>query len=69
MKYDLLDLPGEIADIPACSNCGDDGVINLGSDVQSTTFCDCDEGEGAFEGMCDGQQAMEQDHGTGGEEW
>ena len=58
MKYDTNDLLGEIKDIPACSNCGDDGVIDMGSDVQSTTFCDCDEGEGAFMAFADAQADM-----------
>ena len=59
MKYDLIDLPGEIADNPICSTCCDDGVIEMGSDVQSTTFCDCEFGEETFEAWADAQSQME----------
>ena len=59
MKYDTNDLIGEIKDIPACSNCCDDGVIEMGFDVQSTTFCNCEFGEEKFEAWADGQSQME----------
>jgi len=59
MKYDTNDLPGEIADLPACSNCCDDGVLEMGSDVQSTQFCDCDAGEETFIAWADAQSQME----------
>ena len=59
MKYDTNDLPGEIQDIPSCSKCCDDGVLEMGSDVQSTTFCDCDQGEETFVAWADAQSQME----------
>ena len=37
MKYDLIDLPGEIADNPECGACFDGGFI----DKDETVFCDC----------------------------
>ena len=59
MKYDLIDLPGEIADLPDCSKCCDEGVLEMGSNIQSTTFCDCDQGEETFEAWADAQSQME----------
>ena len=59
MKYDTNDLLGEIKDIPACSNCGDDGVIEIGKDFQSTLFCDCDQGEETFVAWADAQSEMD----------
>ena len=41
MKYDLIDLPGELADLPDCGACYDNGYI----DEDETVFCDCDAGE------------------------
>ena len=45
MKYDLIDLPGEIADLPDCGACADGGYI----DEEGTVYCDCSEGIA----MCD----------------
>jgi len=59
MRYDLNDLPGELENRPNCSSCLDEGILEMGSDVQSTTFCDCDAGEETFEAMADGQSEME----------
>ena len=59
MKYDLIDLPGEIVELPACSKCCDDGVLEMGSDVQSTRFCDCDQGEETYIAWADAQSDME----------
>ena len=43
MKYDLIDLPGEIADLPDCGACDDSGYID------DTVYCDCSAGSH----MCD----------------
>ena len=59
MEFNEITLPGEIADLPACSKCCDDGVLEMGSDVQSTTFCDCDHGEETFEAWADAQSQAE----------
>ena len=42
-----------------CEICEDSGVLDMGSDVQSTTFCDCEFGEETFEAWADGQSQME----------
>ena len=42
MKYDLIDLPGEINDIPECGACYDTGII-----TDEDVFCDCPKGEAA----------------------
>ena len=60
MIYDLIDLPGEINEPdPSCSHCADSGVLEMGSDVQSTTFCECDSGEETFEAWADAQSQAE----------
>ena len=60
MDYDLIALPGEISEPPRlCSHCCDDGILEMGSDVQSTTFCDCDSGEETFEAWADAQSQAE----------
>ena len=41
MKYDTNDLPGELADLPDCGACYDNGYI----DEDETVFCDCVAGE------------------------
>jgi len=55
MKYDLIELAGELEDRPDCEDCFDSGIIEEGHDVRSTTFCDCPEGEATFEGWADGE--------------
>ena len=47
MKYDLNDLPGEINDIPDCSNCADSGIYE--NFVGEKDFCDCASGCAAEE--------------------
>lgn len=58
----------EASDIPLCSKCADSGVIELGEDVRSTEFCDCDTGEDTFHDMADGEQAYAQ-YGLDEPEW
>ena len=48
MKYDLIDLPGELIDLPECGACDDSGVI-VGEDV----FCDCPKGDAACDASDD----------------
>jgi len=55
MKYDLIDLAGELENRPNCENCLDSGIIEEGHDVRSTTFCDCDQGEETFIAYADAQ--------------
>ena len=50
MKYDLIDLPGEINDIPECGACYDTGII-----TDEDVFCDCPNGEAA----CDASDEMD----------
>ena len=57
MKYDLIELDGELQDPPKCETCLDTGVVEDGYDVRSTTFCDCPEGEEAFIGYADGEMS------------
>ena len=57
MKYDLIDLAGELEDRPNCTNCMDTGIVEEGIDIRSTTFCDCDEGEETFIGWADGESS------------
>jgi len=59
MKYDLIDLPGELENRPNCNSCLDEGILKMGSDVQSTTFCKCDQGEETFIAWADAQSQME----------
>ena len=42
MRYDLNDLPGEINDIPDCSDCADSGIYT--NPVGERDFCDCASG-------------------------
>ena len=50
-----------------CKKCEDNGVLEMGSDIQSTRFCHCDKGEETLMDMADGQSAMDNDHGHRGE--
>ena len=47
MKYDLIDLPGELNDIPECGACYDTGMI-----CDEDVFCDCPKGDAALD-ACD----------------
>jgi len=76
MKYDTNDLPGEIADLPTCSTCLDEGILEIGSDVRSTNFCDCDLGEETFIAWADAESAAPyaddrdwDDSPSGGDYW
>ena len=51
MKYDLIDLPGEVADLPECGACDDGGFI----DEDETVFCECAAGDAA----CDASDDMD----------
>ena len=47
MKYDTNDLPGELNDVPICSNCADSGIYE--NFVGEKSFCDCASGCAAEE--------------------
>jgi hypothetical protein len=42
-----------------CDDCKDSGVLDMGSDVQTTTFCECDFGSETFIAWADAQSQME----------
>jgi hypothetical protein len=48
MKYDLIELPGELIDLPECGACYDTGII-----ADEDVFCDCPKGESACEASDD----------------
>ena len=48
MIYDLIDLPGEINDIPECGACYDTGII-----TDEDVFCDCPKGDAACDASDD----------------
>jgi len=48
-------------DQPDCEVCNDTGILEMGKDVQSTTFCKCDKGEEVFIAWADGQSEQEMD--------
>ena len=54
MKYDTNDLPGELADLPDCGACYDNGYI----DEDETVFCDCDAGVSACDLMAEVEADM-----------
>ena len=55
---DLSNSPSSAPSTP-CPDCADTGFVKKGYNMETSIFCECDAGEDAFEGACDGLAASE----------